>query len=377
MMSKILFSRSDKDIWFNAASEGPLPLSAKDALYDVIERKCLPYKLTLDFFTSVPIQLKKSIAALIGVSSKDVILGNSASYGLHLLANGILWEKGDEILLMENDFPTDILPWLALEKKGVIVKQIKTINPIISVEELENHMNQRTRLVCLPHVHSFSGYMLDIRKFSDICKKWDSLFIVNVSQSVGTRLIDVKEWNVDGVVCAGYKWLCAPYGTGFCWLDRGLRKQLDINHAYWVSLMSNKDLHSEGAIVYRDNDSARKYDVFGTSNFFNFVPFIECINMFLRIGLEEVLKFNEILNTKFIDNLDNNKYTFISPKEADQRSSLIVISYRDPSKNADLYRCLCNKGLHIALWKNKIRISAHIYNTEDDINLLVEALNKY
>jgi len=115
-------------IWLNAASEGPLPIAAAQSLKESIEWKSKPYLLNNEKFASVPKGLKQSIARLIGVNERDVILGNSASYGLHILANGIDWQSGDEILLMQNDFPTDILPWLALEQKGVKVLQIPPKN---------------------------------------------------------------------------------------------------------------------------------------------------------------------------------------------------------------------------------------------------------
>jgi len=267
------FASFDGRIWLNAASEGPLPLVAARALVDAVEWKSKPYQLDIPKFVSTQKGLKESIGRLIGVPTQDVILSNSASYGLHILANGIQWKQGDEIILMHNDFPADILPWLALEEKGVVIRQVKARKGVIQPDELLENITDRTRLFCIPHVHTFTGIMLDVRWFSEICKEKGIIFVLNITQAVGTMPIDLSQFDVDAVVSAGYKWLCGPYGTGFCWIKPELRDQLSLNRAYWPAVLSEEDLKSEDVLTARDFKTARKYDIFGTANFFNFIPF--------------------------------------------------------------------------------------------------------
>ena len=104
------FNLDPAHIWLNTASEGPIPKVAVEALAQAIAWKSSPERLTIPKFQQVPLELKQSIARLINVSHEDVILGNSATYGVHLLANGLPLKAGDEIVLMQGDFPTDILP---------------------------------------------------------------------------------------------------------------------------------------------------------------------------------------------------------------------------------------------------------------------------
>src|SRR3989338_3304937 len=163
------FASFEGNIWLNSASEGALPLVSARALQDAVEWKSKPYLLTIPKFIAAQKDLKESISRLINVPYRDVILGNSASHGLHILANGIPWKAGDEVLLMRNDFPADILPWLALEHKGVKVRQLKPRDRVLEPDELEEDITKQTRLVCLPHGHTFSGVILDIRRFAEIC----------------------------------------------------------------------------------------------------------------------------------------------------------------------------------------------------------------
>lgn len=110
-------------VWMNCAHQGPLPrLSAAEAR-EAIGWKALPHERTAERFLEVPDRLKRVIGRLVGAPPDQIVLGNSASYGLHLLANGIPWRAGDEILLVHGDFPSDILPWFALHERGVEIRQ--------------------------------------------------------------------------------------------------------------------------------------------------------------------------------------------------------------------------------------------------------------
>ena len=370
------FASFDGKIWLNAGGEGPLPNVAVKALDETVEWKKKPYLLGNQKFASVPKQLKESIARLINVASDDVILGNSASYGLHLLANGISWKDGDEILLMQNDFPSNILPWLNLQKKKVKVVQIKAKDRILTPDELLANVSKRTRLFCISHVHTFSGRMLEVEKSAEICRENKIISVVNLSHSVGTMPVDVLKLGADAVVCVGYKWLCGPYGTGFCWMKKELRESLDINMNYWITALSAEELKKEDALELKELHDTRKYDVFGTANFFNFVPLKAAIEYFMKIGMRKVYEYNQGLIDHFLSSLDFKNYQLISEREKPRRSNLIVISHKDPSKNESIYRKLLENDIYPTLWKGNIRICPHLYNSRMDIDKLCAILDQ-
>ena len=172
------FGPFDGKVWLNCASEGPLPRAAVQALEEATVWKVKPYQLTHKRFAEVPQQLKRAIGRLINIPAEEVILGNSATYGIHLFANGLPLKKGDDVLLMQNDFPVDILPWLGLKSKGVEVRQIKPKDHVLSPEEVAQNILPTTRVVCLPHVHTFTGRVIDIQKIGEICRREKIIFIV-------------------------------------------------------------------------------------------------------------------------------------------------------------------------------------------------------
>lgn len=369
------FGPFDGKIWLNSASEGALPKVSVAALQQAISWKVNPAYLTHQRFAQVPEKLKNALAQLLNADANDIILGNSATYGIHLLANGIPFRAGDEILVMQNDFPTDILPWLFLKEDGVVLLQLSTRAPVISPEEILRAITPRTRLICLPHVHTFSGHVVDIEAIGKICRERGIVFVVNVSQSLGYMPIDLSRWPVDAITSAGFKWLCGPYGTGFCWMRKALRESLIYRQAFWVNIMSEDELAGTGELRLTPQKTARSFDVFGTANFFNFVPWTASIEYLLGIGIPKIAAHIDARVENFITHLDRKKYHLISKEEKPERSALIVFSHDDQAKNNGVFRVLLENNIYAAKWKGNIRIAPHIFNTDADIEKTLQVLN--
>ena len=363
--------------WLNCAHQGPLPRIAAEEAREAIAWKVAPYKLTTERFNSVPARLKSALARLIGASVDEIILGNSASYGLHLLANGIPWSQGDEILLVAGDFPSDILPWLRLEKHGVRVRLLHSQNPLPDPDELHRAMSPRTRLFCTTWVHSFSGFAADLDGLGSVCHRNGVTFVVNASQALGARPLNVRTVPIDAVVCVGFKWLCGPYGTGFCWIKPDLLASLQFNQTYWLAEMTADDLGSESIEVHLPEGppTARTYDVFGTANFFNFKPWVASIEYLLTQGIDRITIYDQELVDQFISGIDPKKYGLTSPPAGEARSTLVFISHRDSKRNDEIQMKLKSAGIEIASRNGKLRFSPHLYNTGADITKALAVLN--
>lgn len=260
--------------WLNTAHQGALPLSAAQEAQEAVTWKLAPHELTGARFDGVPRRLRTALGAIINAPPDDIVLGNSASYGLHLIANAYPWHAGDEVIVMSGDFPSDILPWLMAERRfGARVVRIRPRDHVIAPKELEAAITPRTKLFCTTWVHSFSGYAISLEALGEICRTRGITFVLNVSQALGARRIDIEQAPVDALACAGWKWLCGPYSTGFCWIAPNLRDRLQRVKAYWLATQTAADLGNEiRDPEIRDALRARDFDVFGTANFFNFKP---------------------------------------------------------------------------------------------------------
>lgn len=370
------FGQFGDRIWINCAHQGPLPSVAVEAAHNAIAWKVTPYELTSERFSSVPMRLKQALARLIRASTDEIVLGNSASYGLHLLANGIPWHSGDEVLLVHGDFPADILPWLALEKYGVRIRYIKPKYHLPEPEELKENISSATKLFCTTWVHSFSGKTADITALGEMCRANGITFVVNASQALGALPLDVSELPVDAVVSVGFKWLCGPYGTGFCWMQPDLLRSLEYNQAYWLTSLTADDLgHQESEVrTLVGAPGAGTYDVFGTANFFNFMPWAASIEYLLKKGIEHIAEYDQQLVSHLINGLDARKYKLISPREGFARSTLVFISHNNPKRNAEIYTLLKAKGIEVAFRRGQLRFSPHLYNTKKEIERALAVL---
>ncbi len=370
------FGPFEGKIWLNCASEGAIPHAAVKAIQEAVDWKVKPYQLTNKRFAEIPRRLKEVIAKFIHVKADDVILGNSATYGIHLLAHGLPLNKGDEILLMQNDFPVDILPWLQLQSKGILVRQLKPKVVVLEPEEVANNITSATKVVCLPHVHTFSGYKLNIERIGKICQDKNIIFIVNFSQSIGTLPIDVSQLPVDALTCAGFKWLLGPYGTGFCWMKPELRERLQYRQAFWVNVLTAAELEGSGELKLSDLSGTRQYDVFGTANFFNFCPWTASIEYLSSLGIDTIYAHNNAAVNQIISGLDSKSFSLLSPRAEKDRSTLVVFSHKDKSRNADIWKTLRAQGIFLALWKGNLRASPHIFNTIKDSETFLSHLHK-
>jgi cysteine desulfurase / selenocysteine lyase len=363
-------------IWLNCAHQGALPRVAAAEAEEAIAWKRAPWNLTTERFSSIPQRLKQALGRLIDAPAEDIILGNSNSYGLHLLANGMRWQAGDEVLLMHGDFPSDILPWLGLERRGVRVRLIRPKKAVLDPEELLVNITGSTKLLCLTLAHSFSGHAVDAEALGEICRIHGVAFVLNVSQALGARRFSVASAPVDAVTGVGFKWLCGPYGTGYCWIRPELRESLEYNQAYWLSMQTADDLAKEpGAPVLRSDLGARRYDVFGTANFFNFKPWTASIEYLLSQGLENIEGYDQLLVTRLVEGLDPDRYDLHSPRSGPSRSTLVFISHKRPERNNAIYEELRARKIFIAHRAGKLRLSPHLYNTSQEIDEALSVLN--
>jgi cysteine desulfurase / selenocysteine lyase len=367
------FELDDSSIWLNTAHQGRLPRRAALAVAEAVRWKQHPQLLsTPQRFSEVPTRLRRALAQVLGAREDDVVLANSASYGLHLVANGLELGQGDEVVVPANDFPSDILPWLSLRDRGVRVRMVQPKAEVLTPDEVAAALTPRTRVVCLTWVHSFSGQVVDLAGVGRACRGRGVWLVVNGSQAVGAMPLEVGRLPVDAMVSVGFKWLCGPYGTGVCWLRPELFEALRPTKLYWLSALTADDLAAPSldleAITPRRTG---RLDVFGTASFFNHVPFTAALDLLLELGLDEVAAYVDRLVVRLVAGIDRTRFRLVSSEEV--RSPLVVV---EPLREAsgELYERLAAAGVHVAHRRGRIRISPHLYNTADEIDRTLELL---
>jgi cysteine desulfurase/selenocysteine lyase len=374
LLPDVTFGPFDGRVWLNAAHQGPLPRDAVEAAERALQRKVQPNLIGDEDFHQTPARLRAALARLVNARENDIVLGNSASYGLHLIANGLTWRPGDEVVVPADDFPASILPWTVVQSAGVNVRRLSTDGGMLTAAALTSQLDDRTRVVCLSWVNSFSGRINDLSALGSLCRDRGILFVVNATQGLGSLTLDVDDLPVDAVTSCGFKWLCGPYGTGFCWLHPDLQARLESHQAYWLTLAGERwsDLkrHDDASI---DDLGAARFDVFGTANFLNFEPWTASIEHFLAVGLDAISEHNALLIDRLIDGIATNEWSAISGLDPSERSTMVVLEPRRGSADEAISR-LARARIDVAERRGRIRLSPHLYNSVEDIDRALTAL---
>lgn len=370
------FGPFDGRIWLNTAHQGPLPRSAVEMTGRAAALKAAPHRIGDDDFSDVPERLRALLARLVGGQPDQVVLGNSTSYGLHLVANGLAWEDGDEILVIEGDYPATILPWQRLAAQGVRVRALRPASGLLSAAELTAAIGPRTRLLAVTWVSSFTGRALDLHALGAACRQAGVLFVVNASQALGARPVDVSATPVDAVISCGYKWLCGPYGTGFTWLHQDLLGRLRPQQAYWLAMAAGRGLDQMRGITVRDDLGVRAFDVFCPASFATTLPWIASLELFLEAGIGAIAAWDQQLVDRLVAGLDPERYRLVSPARGPARSTLVVLSPAGADGVGDeRQRRLAEAGIDIAYREGNLRVSVHLFNEPGQIDQTLAALH--
>ena len=371
------FGPFDGRVWLNAAHQGPLPRAAVEALEAAVAMKRAPHGIDDADFLTVPRDLREALGRLIGAPPEEVILGNSASYGVQILAQSTTWRPGDEVLVVEGDFLANIFPWLPFEEAGLSVRTVEPAGGVVEPEELEAAVTPRTRVFCTSWVNTFTGHLADLVGLGRACRDHGVTFVVNATQALGRRPLDVSELPLDALTCAGYKWLCGPYATGFAWFHPRLVESLTPRQAYWLAMPDDADLdlNDEGDYELRDDLGARAFDVFGTANFFDYMPWQASVEYLVDRGVERAAEHTDGLVRRLVEGLDDAGYRIEGPAE-DPRLSIVVASHSDPDRNPRLNEALAEAGIDVALRAGNLRIAPHLYNGEDDVDRALAVLRQ-
>ncbi|MGB2887909.1 MAG: aminotransferase class V-fold PLP-dependent enzyme [Candidatus Acidiferrales bacterium] len=369
------FAEFDDVIYLNAANQGPLPLASAHAAQEAIGWKKQPYQMPDSLYFDLPDRIRACIARLIGADAEDIALTTGASAGMAAVAAGMDWKPGDEVLVGRGEFPAHFAIWLPYQKAGRL--SLKVISPrerFFNADDYIQQIGPRTRLVSASLVRFDDGARLDAARVAEACHAAGATLLLDVSQCCGAMPLDVKTLGADFFVCAGYKWLLSPYGTGFFWVKREWSDRLVPGPFYWMALEGARQFHDLPLENLRALPGARRWDSPETSNFINLSAMAESLEFLLRVGVDKVSAHIGRLVVELIERLPLDRCVLASPAAAGQRGPYVCVSARTVETTHALYQKLRQAKIVVSLREGALRIAPHVYNTERDIAQLAAAL---
>jgi len=361
--------------YLNLAAQSPMPKVAHRAVQTAIEWKKFPHHIADSAYFEVPNRIRASIAKLIGANEEEIALTTGASTGMSAVAYGLTWKPGDEVLTAKGEFPLQYATWNPMEaREGIVMKVVAPRERFITADDFLAAMTPRTRMVSVSLVRFDNGVLLDAARIAAACHAQGALLLLDVSQSCGAVPLNVEKLGADFLVCAGYKWLLSPYGTGFFWCKNEHSDKMRPGPFYWAAQEGAENFGSLSCENPKLVRGARRWDMAETSNYFNFAAMDASLQFVLRFGPETVETHNRKLIDFLFERLPKDRCVPASPLDSARRGPYGCFAARSPEKTAELYHKLAKEKIITSLREGNIRVSPHLYNTERDIDRLITAI---
>lgn len=320
-------------------------------------------------------QLKENLATLINAHSSDEIaLLKNTSEGLSIIATGISWQAKDNIVISNQEFPSNFIVWDALRASGVELR----IADISSTEDPEqaliNCMDEHTRLLSISAVQYASGLKMNLSRLGDACKSYQSLFCVDAIQQIGALRFDVQEIDADFVVADGHKWMLGPEGLALFYCKQASMQQLQLQQFGWHMV---EDLSDFSAMQHwQPAHSARRFEC-GSPNILTTHALQASISLLLDTGMTEIERavLNHVQSLiRLFKAIPDVK--ILSPTEISRHAGIFTFT-KKTIKIDDLYQSLVNRGVVCALRGGGIRFSPHFYNQSQELETLAQWVDEF
>ena len=358
--------------YLKAADQGPMPRVSQRAVQAALEWKKFPHKMPDSAYFETPNRIRASIAKLIGGKPEEVALTTGASGGLAAVAHGLAWKPGDEIITAKGEFPAEFTTWKPLgAREGVRLRVVAPSERFVAADDLIAALTPKTKLVSVSLVRFDDGSLLDAARVSAACHAQGTLLLLDVSQGCGGMPVDARKLGADFLVCAGYKWLLSPYGTGFFWVRGELVETMRPGPFYWMALDGAERFDALTFDDPKPAPCARRWDSPETASYFNLAAMDASLEFVLRAGPDTVAAHNRVLIEMMFERLPRDRCVPASPLDPARRGPFGCFAARTLEKTAALYERLRKQNVIVSLRQGNLRVAPHLYNTERDIDRLV------
>ncbi len=358
-------------IYFNHAATSPLSKRISNKLSDyLIERgsgKIDNYPNWLDAAN----QTKQMLAELINATNDRIAFTDNTSNGINILARGLNLKNGDEIILNDVEFPSNVYPFLNLQQKGVKVRFAKSDKFIVTAEKILSCVTGKTKIISVSAVQFLSGYRTELKKIGEYCRDKNIVFCVDGIQALGAVNIDVEEYKIDFLASGTQKWLMGAMGFAFIYIRKEIQDKIIQSNVGWLSVNDAWNL-----LDYRMDlkSSASRFQT-GTISMFGVYALNESLKLLFEFGKNNAE--DRILNNSkyFLQKLIGAGFHPLLENFDDEYLSGIV-SFKH-HKAEDLFNYLSSQNIICAVREGVVRFSPHYYNTRSEIDAVVAALKKY
>jgi selenocysteine lyase/cysteine desulfurase len=321
-------------------------------------------------------RVRSSLAQLLGARAGDIALTTGAGPGAAIVALGLTWGPGDEVVVLEGDFPVHWATWAPMEaREGLKVKAVRREGDV--VDDVLQALEPKTRLVSISHVGFDDGALLDAGRLCAECRRRGVLVLLDASQSCGAVPLSVQALGADFIVGVGYKYLLGPWGLGFLWASAEHWAAMRPAPWNWLSqdvrMFSELDYSRPAASV-----EAKRWDaaqMAGPYNI-NLAAFAASLDQVVAWGAEQVLAHGHQLIERLFSGLPA-RCRATSPRPAAERGPFGCFAAADDAGTDDLYAALQRERIIVSRRGSAIRVAPHLLNGAADIDRVLAVANEW
>lgn len=316
------------------------------------------------------IQTRLMYSELLGSLPDEIAFINSTAEGVNLIANGIEWKTGDNVVLTNIDYPANIYPWMNQQPRGVTIKWVtEREDGRITVDDLAAAMDENTRVLAISFVHFVNGYRNDLKAIGELCAEKGVILFVDAIQGLGAIDLDVREMKIGALAAHSRKWLLCPGGLGVLYVDRRLLKRLHVSNPGANSVVDAGNF-LDYKLTYRD--SAQRFEP-SSLNPIALSATRAMLAMFSGLGTSYIENRVISLTDMLCEGLRRKGYTVRSPRGPGEKSGIVTFS-SDTEDAGDVSAKLTDACVVHTRRYDMIRLSPHFYNTEQEVELVVNLL---
>ncbi len=365
-----LFPVTENYVYLNHASVCPISTLVYERMQaharDLLENGAAHYREWL----AAAKRTRELAAQLTNARADEIAFAPNTSAGLAMVANGIDWREGDNVVTADCEFPSNVVPWMRIKREfGVEIKMARERDCRLETEEILSLIDHRTRVVALSFVEFASGFRNDLAAIGRHCRERDVLFVVDAIQGLGALKLDVEACSIDALSADAHKFLLGPDGVSLFYLSRRAMERVKPTLVGWQSVNNPED--------YLNYDQpyapgARRFES-GALNSAGVAGLGAAIELFLQVGVEKIERYLIDLGDYLCLRSADHGYHVASSRRDREKSAVISLSHEKYSAH-ELYHLLNDRRIITTPRLGRLRVSPHFYNTREEIDRLIDAL---
>ena len=365
---------NEEMIWLNNCGVVPAGKYIVEALTRFMEGYAKKGILTeVATYPQVKENIKKILSELLNCSADELCLIHNTAEGINFISHGLNLSSKDEVILLENEYPSNVYPWRHLEKRGVkIVTTPMEKTPETFLESLKKLITEKTRVISLSAVHWCTGMPLPLDQVGELCKEKNVDFVIDGAQGVGMQPMDVKKANISYMAFSTWKWLMGPFGMGILFVSK---EKLDVLEPVFIGTESVVQAREYLPYKSKLKPTADRF-TFSTVNFNDWVYFEAALEFLQDIGFFAVRERIFELSTYLSRELTRIGFKVLSDQFPDYPTGIVVCE--KPGVRADkIVEYLKKNNIIAAERLGRVRFSPHVYISPEQLDEVIQVLERY